>query len=324
MSSGKAITVLLPVYNSGQYILPAIQSILAQTHKTFELLIIDDGSTDTTAEKIFTLNDPRIRYEKIPHGGLGRALNYGLQHASHEIVARMDGDDLALPERLEKQLAVFSNAPANTILSCRYAMFTGDSIWGVVNSPPGHEEIVKRLPLHNELIHIGVMYNRKFIIENGGYWENIFEDYELWLRLKDKANFHIFPEVLVMVRYRNDSLSRMDTKKQYQRVYEIGTEMFGTDASLRAYGLTENELPAIRGWREYFFGDKALARSYWRKAGGALIKNPKMLIAYCMTWLPESAFITFKENRLRFRINYILSFFNRERKALRKVLKSYL
>lgn len=324
MSSEQPITVLLPVYNIEQYILPAMRSILSQTHKNFELLIIDDGSTDRTAEKIFSIEDPRIRYLKTPHGGLGNALNYGLRNAANDIVARMDGDDIALPMRLEIQLTVFNTLPENTILSCSYAMFTGNKIWGIVNSPSGHDEIVRRLPLHNELVHTGVMYNRNFILKQGGYWENIFEDYELWLRLKNIAHFQIVPEVLVMVHYRNDSLSRTDIVKQYQRIYELAGAYFGDDSALRAFGLNPEEILGTRAWREYFFGNKSRAREYWLQPGFKLSKHPRSFLGFLMTFLPGPAFIAFKENRLRFRVANWLSVLSHEKRELRKVLMKCL
>jgi len=97
------ISVVLPTYNAGDYLLRAVNSILDQTLTDFELLIIDDGSTDNTAEIIAGFEDDRIVAITLPQNkGLIRALNHGLERAKGDYIARMNADDIALPTRLEK------------------------------------------------------------------------------------------------------------------------------------------------------------------------------------------------------------------------------
>ena len=117
------ISVLMPTYNTAATIATAVQSILNQTWKEFELLILDDGSTDTTNEIISNIRDDRIRYIKLPHQGLTKTLNYGLSiAATHDIIARMDADDLCVPWRFETQLSILNQLPRNTILSSSTSM----------------------------------------------------------------------------------------------------------------------------------------------------------------------------------------------------------
>lgn len=111
------ISVLLPVYNSEKYIKQAVNSILNQTFRDFELVIIDDGSGDNTAELIKEFTDERIRYFRTEHKGTPAALNYGVKKCRYAWIARIDADDLIVPERLEKQAEYLNENPACGVLS---------------------------------------------------------------------------------------------------------------------------------------------------------------------------------------------------------------
>ena len=113
------ITVLMPVYNGEKYLREAIGSILNQTFNDFEFLIINDSSTDSTREIILSYDDTRIRLEDNEKNiGLTHSLNKGLRLAKGKYVARMDADDISLPDRLEKQLAVIENNTDVSIVAC--------------------------------------------------------------------------------------------------------------------------------------------------------------------------------------------------------------
>src|SRR3954447_7753370 len=101
------VSVLMPCYNAERFLPEAIQSILDQTFRDFEFVIVDDGSTDNTRNvlRMFAEGDDRIRVIDNDHGGISGALNRGIQECRGEWIARMDGDDIALPDRLEKQIA---------------------------------------------------------------------------------------------------------------------------------------------------------------------------------------------------------------------------
>ncbi len=303
------ITVLLPVYNGEKYLRTAIQSILAQTHKDFELFIVDDGSTDATKKVVDEFSDQRMRYEYIEHAGLSSAINYGLKHASCDIVARMDADDISLPRRLETQLKVYILQPENTIMSCRYVLFDNKGIHGVVNGPLEHESIVKRLILHNELTHSGIMFNRNFILEQGGYPLVPFEDFVLWLQLRNKAHFMIVPEILTCARVDYSSLARKNISIQNKLVYEVHKSIYEAESFPEEFCLSSKaEINTMRGWREYFYGNKSSARMYWTNNAAGLLNSPRLLLAFVATYLPEQLFIRFKESRLKFKLKYYFGY----------------
>ena len=133
------LTVLMPVYNAEKYLKPALESILNQTYKDFEFLIIDDGSTDKSLEIIKSYNDSRIRL--IGHEQnqkLIATLNEGIKLAQGEYIARMDADDISAPERLQKQMEFLEKHPATVVLGCDFQIIDGHPrhIARTINSSP--------------------------------------------------------------------------------------------------------------------------------------------------------------------------------------------
>ncbi len=317
------ISALLPTYNSASILGHSIKSILNQTFHNFELLILDDGSTDGTESVVFQFKDPRIRYIKYPHRGLPETLNAGLQEARYDIVARMDAGDISLPERFAKQYSCISRQLPNTIVSTRYAVFAHNRIQYVVSAPTNRENIKRRLALHPSFAHSGVMYYRDFIIAGGMYRNIPFEDYDLWLRIKDSTTFYILNEVLLLVEYVENRLSTQNVAHKYQSIYSL-QQPYYTDLH-HHFGIS-NKCDEIfyRGWREYFFGDKRKARTYWGILGLFIFRQPRVMLAWFVTFLPEKMFIQFKEARVKFRLQYLLLYYSTSAKRLRRQLDDLL
>src|ERR1700726_1508117 len=121
MTSPPTISVLMPVYNAERYVAEAVESILSQTFADFEFIIIDDGSKDRSLAILeeYAARDPRIRLVSRPNTGIVKALNQGLALASGELVARMDADDIAMPERLAKQRDYLADHPECVMVGSR-------------------------------------------------------------------------------------------------------------------------------------------------------------------------------------------------------------
>src|SRR5438874_1624069 len=109
------VSVVIPTYNSAHYIGEAVQSVLAQTYTNFEVIVVDDGSTDDTRERLESVAG-RIRYLYQPNGGVSKARNRGIQEARGELIAFLDGDDEWLPEKLAKQLAYMRANPSSPLV----------------------------------------------------------------------------------------------------------------------------------------------------------------------------------------------------------------
>lgn len=317
------LTVLMTTYNNAAYLPASIKSILNQTYKNFEFIVIDDGSTDNSKEVIEGFKDKRIKYHKIENSGLGAALNYGLKIADTELIVRMDADDISLPHRIERQYNFISKNKNCHIVSCWYSAFENNQLLYTIKTPQRDEDIKKKFALHSEVIHAGMLYKKDKIVSNGGYKPIVFEDYELWLRIKDKVSFYNLQEVLLLVRYRNDSFSRKNIVEKNKLVYAIQAPYYGENFKENFNLKSDGEENELRGWREYFYGNERKTIGYWKKMGLSAFLKPRLLIAKIILLFPVRFILWFKENRIRFRVKYFLSYFSYNSKELRKFLSEH-
>jgi glycosyltransferase involved in cell wall biosynthesis len=315
------ISVLLPTYNSAAVLSYSIRSILNQTFHDYELLILDDGSTDCTESIVSQFKDVRIQYLKYHHRGLSETLNAGLRHAKYEIVARMDAGDVSLPERFEKQYSYISKLPSNAIVSCRYAIFDNKRIKYLVPVANESIKIKRRLALHSEFVHSSVMYNRNFVLSLGAYRNVPLEDYDLWLRIKDSAEFCIVDEVLLLVEYTSGKLSTTNIPQKYMNQYEMQIPYY-TNIE-KEFGITgAKEKLILFGWREYFYGSRKVARQYWNNLSLSILIFPRIVLAWLLTYLPDHILIKIKEGRIKFKILYLFQYFSSEVRKLREEFKN--
>ena len=205
------ITILMPVRNAEAYIGEAMRSVYTQTFSNFELLIIDDGSTDNTASVIRKLADHRTRLMSQGQEGISSALNLGLQEARGAIIARFDADDICMPERLEKQLHFLHTHPDHVLVGCdaEYIDENGDHLFYFRCIAHDHEEICNILYAACPFIHSAVMYRKEAVIRAGGYslHTHNFEDYLLWTRLVKFGLYQNLPEPLLRVRFNPGSVT---------------------------------------------------------------------------------------------------------------------
>jgi glycosyltransferase involved in cell wall biosynthesis len=210
------ITVLMPCYNAAEYIEDAVRSVLDQTLRDFEFLIINDGSTDNTVELIRSFNDKRIVLLEQEQQGVAAALNNGLKHASAAYIARFDADDICFADRLEKQYNFMLSNPEFIVVGsgADYIDDTGNFIFTHIPQFNTNEEIQNLTYNLCPFIHASVMY-KKDIVASFGYNINAhsFEDHLLWLQLKQKGKMYNMPEPLLSVRLNPGSLT-MDERKR--------------------------------------------------------------------------------------------------------------
>jgi glycosyltransferase involved in cell wall biosynthesis len=239
----------MSVYNAGPFLRPAVESILAQTFGDFEFLIIDDGSTDGSREVLrdYAARDPRIRLAVRPNTGLTPTLNEGLQQARGEFVARMDCDDVALPDRFEKQVAALRADPSLVCVGGYFELIDGKGRLLTRLRPPTGDETIQKLLLrgHTAICHPAAMMRRDAVTKVGGYdpYFKTTQDLDLWLRLGEVGRLGNVPEVVLKFRQHESSVS--ETKREEQR-------RFGREACERAWkrrGIADGVYEADEPWR---------------------------------------------------------------------------
>ena len=195
------ITVLMPTYHSADFVSMAIESILSQSYQDFELLIIDDASTDRTSEICKKYTDKRIRFIQNPKNlGLIATLNIGINEARMPYIARLDGDDVARKDRLSKQIKIITQHPKNVLCSSQTRVIdTSGKIIGGGSWSFFPESIFVNLHFRNCLAHSTVLFKKEAALAVGGYPLHALnaEDFALWHRLAQIGRVEFIPEPLV-------------------------------------------------------------------------------------------------------------------------------
>lgn len=217
-----AVTVAMSVYNGERFLAEAIESVLAQTFGDFEFLILDDGSRDGTRAIIesFAARDSRIRPISRENRGLIASLNQLLAEARAPLVARMDADDVCMPERFARQVAFLESHPDHAVVGTWYEEIDQSGLRGAAkhrDNPVGHAEVLAYIEQGGApLSHPSVMYRRDVVLSVDGY-HGAFrhcEDYDLWLRLASVTRLANIPERLLRYRHYDDQVSRRHATEQ--------------------------------------------------------------------------------------------------------------
>ena len=213
MINNTSVTVLMTVYNGGHYLDAAIKSILNQTFKNFEFLIINDCSTDDTLVRVHSYSDKRIKIHNNPRNvGQTRSLNIGLGLAKGDYIARIDADDVALPFWLEKQVAFVNHNPDCSVVSAYVvAIDETNKIKKVYRPSASQQDIILRSLFTSPINHVGSVFKKNDVLEHGGYEERykIAADYDLWGKLlRNNLNVTTNEGVLMAIREHPQSLSQ--------------------------------------------------------------------------------------------------------------------
>ena len=202
------VSVVMPVYNCVTYIKESVGSILAQTFTDFELLIIDDHSTDGTYEYLQTLTDTRVELiRKMQNSGYAISLNMGLDLAKGAYIARMDGDDIALPERFTKQVNFMDNNQEVAVCGTCYQLVGTDTI---IQMPYSFEEAKIKAIMNVPVAHPTVFIRRSILVKHQLRYNEALEpteDYDLWTRIMDIGKIENLQEVLLLYRRHSEQES---------------------------------------------------------------------------------------------------------------------
>jgi glycosyltransferase involved in cell wall biosynthesis len=234
------ITVLMCVYNDALFLPEAVESILAQTFTNFDFIIINDGSTDRSPEILqnYAKQDPRIILISRENHGLTKSLNFGTSLAKGEFLARMDADDIALPDRFQKQLTFLKDHPSYVAVGSKVMQIDSDGAkLSAKRCPSTHEDIDRRLLLGDgsAMVHPTIMVRLRAIHNIGGYNEEYrtAQDLDLFLRLAEVGNLFNLPDVLLHYRNHTNSVGRT----QYRNGFNIKNRIMRAAAHRRSINI---------------------------------------------------------------------------------------
>ena len=271
------VSVVMSVYNCQRYLAEAVESILAQTLRQFEFIIIDDGSTDGSGAmlKEYAERDPRVRLVSRANKGLTKSLNEGIALSRGRYIARMDADDVALPERFAEQVRWLDEHPDYAAVGSDVQQIDGDG-----NPLPGPE-----IPLAHELIekdllqgkggalrHPALMVRREVLVAINGYEERYItaQDLDLYLRIGERGKLANLPKVLLRYRIHPESVNFAKRFRQDQDVHDILASAYRRRGLKMPRGLLDRrfrqtiEMFTNKAWQALAAGDTATARKHAR------------------------------------------------------------
>ena len=226
MMQRPAVSIVMPVYNCDRHVGQAVQSMLDQTLHGFELIIVDDGSTDGTCAVLDSLSrkDKRIKIFHRPHTGIAGALNYGMRIAKCRYITRMDGDDISAPERLTKQVAFLDEHPDIGIVASwadivdENCMFLDN--W---NGATQDAEIGWHMLFGYCIPHSSVTMRSDVFAKAGPYRTDLkhAEDFDLWIRARETTCIYNIPEKLLKRRLWNGGITQKSYGTNRQVVIEL-------------------------------------------------------------------------------------------------------
>jgi glycosyltransferase involved in cell wall biosynthesis len=235
------LSCLIPVYNGEAFLPAAIESVLGQSYRDFEVIVVDDGSVDRSAEIIagYADRDPRVQLHSKPNGGIVSALNFGLGKCSGELVARMDADDIALPTRFQVQVDEFARRPDAVAVG---GLIQSIDEHGQGISAPGSPSRVTETrldifpPVVANVQHSAGTFRRAALNAVGGYRRTFphAEDYDLYLRLASHGRFYNPASLVLYYRVHSSSLSMVNLQTQ-----ERSAVLAEVSARARAAGLPD-------------------------------------------------------------------------------------
>jgi glycosyltransferase involved in cell wall biosynthesis len=299
------ITVLMPVYNAAPYLREAIDSVLNQTYKDFEFLIINDGSTDDTPKILESYTDQRIRIIHQDNIKLIKTLNKGLNLAKGIWIARFDADDICYPDRLENQLKFLEEHPDHIVVGgdADYMDKEGNYLFTFKINVYNDTEIKDTEFRICPFIHSSTMYLKEAVIKAGAYNENAisFEDHLLWRDLSPFGKMANLQKTLIRVRFSPESVT-MDEKWRGTEFKEIKQrsvkngfiteedairikEILKTQDVKRYQQASYNSLVAKKYlWNQH---DPKKARIHLKKAISAFPRRIEPYMLYILSFLPK-------------------------------------
>jgi hypothetical protein len=213
------ISVVMSVFNGQSFLSEAIESILNQTFRDYEFVIIDDGSTDKTAEILaeYAGRDQRIRVHRHENKGRAASLNIGIELSRAPYIARMDADDIALPDRLKDQIEYLDRHPEVGVLGGAFDLIsTNGRVLKTVRYPSDDSELRPLILVDNPICHPAAVMRKDVALASGGYRKVILDadDYDLWLRISERSKLANLGKCVLRYRIHSNQVSIRNMRSQ--------------------------------------------------------------------------------------------------------------
>lgn len=282
------VTVLMTVYNGMPYLPAAVDSVLRQTLRDVRLVIVNDGSSDGTADYLSGLSRDRIKVIHQENQGTAAAANAGFAHCHTEFTARMDADDVSLPERLEAQRSFLREHPEVGLVGTQITPLGEKRVGRSLALPTEHEEIYAALLAgRHAMAHSSIMFRADLLREIGGYWSlPLVDDWDMMLRMGERARLANLDRVLHRYRVHPASLNGASMRR-LRFSYDYSCEL----ARRRRAGLptiSPDEYSAMKNSRPAWQRGAELldlyARGQYRRAMGELYGRRPWLGRARLVW----------------------------------------
>lgn len=250
------LSVILPAYNAERYLREAISSILQQTFTDFELLVLNDGSVDSTEQVVLEFDDQRIRYICNERNiGLANTINKGLALANGELIARMDADDISLPTRLETQVRYLDTHPEVMLCSCAIQQFGAAQRQMI--GPNDFEQVKVNMLFASAIGHASSVWRKDFFTNNQlAFRQDEFpaEDYGLWTRAVFYGKMVNIPDVLYHYRIYPEQVTATDSRaaekcRQIRKNYILHLCPSVSEEYIEAFLSADEGIATYRQWR---------------------------------------------------------------------------
>lgn len=247
------VTVFMPVYNSEQYIREALESILNQTYQNLDILLVDDGSTDRSVEIIKSYQDTRIRLiQNEKNMGIPYTRNVGLKEAKGKYIAIMDSDDIAVSNRIERQIQYLETNPHIDAIGSYYIQFGGKVEKKVMPKYTTPEELKIMLMFYNPIANPSATIRKETLDKHNIKYNLDFfvaQDYQLWVQLLKVGNIAIQPEFLLKYRFGHENISKKSNRDKRKKRKQLIGRIHEDLLKFHGIDLTDEE---IKVFNEFF------------------------------------------------------------------------
>jgi len=286
------LTVIIPVYNGMPFLKETVQSILNQTYKDFHLLIVDDGSTDGSAEYLKTLTDSRIEIRSQSNLGLCTSLNQAVASSNTELIARLDQDDIASPSRLQEQVDfLISHLGYACVLSNISRITESGKEFGSYKTDFSEEISDYRWEQYGCIVHSTICFRKESFLALGGYRSSLYpvDDYDLLLRFDEAYKVAVINKALVKYRVHSKAgtfttFYDMEFKSCYVETIATQRRTGEPEVSLTEFSQTLNQSSLRKKWQGKI---NTMGRLMFRKAGlmigeGQYVRGVYNLVGACL------------------------------------------